>query len=58
MHAEIDPEVCPYCGKFETVEFLDAWAEDFTFTEKYHCTNCNKDYYVDYDFANPRYQEE
>lgn len=55
---EIDPEVCPYCGKFDTVEFLDAWAEDSTFTEKYHCVNCDKDYHVDYDFANPRYQEE
>lgn len=52
----IEPEVCPYCGKFETVCFTGAWVEEDMFIEEYHCYNCSKDYHVDYDFANPRYR--
>ena len=57
MYKEIDPGVCPYCGKFETVRFTDAWIEEDTLTERYYCINCNKDYHVVYDFANPRYRK-
>ena len=57
VYIEIDPEVCPYCGKFETVLFEDARIEEDIFTEKYYCTNCNKEYYVDYNIANPRYRK-
>lgn len=56
MHKEIEPEVCPYCGKFETVRFTDAWIEEGIFTESYYCANCNKEYHVDYDITNPRYR--
>lgn len=58
MHEEIDPEVCPYCGKSNT-RFVEAWVADYNlFTEQYCCEDCDKYYHVDYDFANPRYQEE
>lgn len=56
VYIEIDPEVCPYCGKFETVRFIDSWVEEDTFTEQYYCANCRKDYHVDYNIANPRYR--
>ena len=56
MYEEIEPEVCPYCGKFETVRFTDAWVEGDVLIERYYCINCSKEYYVDYDFANPRYR--
>lgn len=57
MYEEIEPGVCPYCGKFETVRFTDAWIEEDTLIERYYCINCSKEYYVVYDFTNPRYQE-
>ena len=58
MHEEIDPEVCPYCGKSNT-RFVTAWVSDYhLFTEQYCCEECDEYYHVDYDFANPRYQEE
>lgn len=54
----IDPETCPYCGKSNT-RFVTAWVADYNlFTEEYCCKNCDEYYHVDYDFANPRYQEE
>lgn len=56
MYEEIEPEVCPYCGEFETVRFIDSWVEEDTFTEKYYCSNCDKEYHVDYDITNPRYR--
>lgn len=56
VYIEIDPEVCPYCGEFETVRFIDSWVEEDTFTEKYYCANCGKEYHVDYDITNPRYR--
>ena len=57
MYEEIEPEVCPYCGKFETVCFINAWVEEEgIFTESYYCANCNKEYHVDYDITNPRYR--
>lgn len=56
MYEEIDPEVCPYCGKFETVRFIDAWIEEDIFTERYYCANCSKDYDVEYNITNPRYR--
>ena len=56
VYIEIEPEVCPYCGKFETVRFIDSWVEEDIFTESYFCTNCSKEYYVDYDITNPRYR--
>lgn len=57
MYEEIDPEVCPYCGKSNT-SFVTAWvAYDTLFTEEYYCKDCNEYYHVDYDIANPRYQE-
>ena len=56
VYIEIDPEVCPYCGEFETVSFEGAWVEKHIFTERYHCANCSKDYQVDYDITNPRYR--
>lgn len=56
VYIEIDPEVCPYCGEFETVRFIDSWVEEDTFTEKYYCANCSKEYHVDYNIANPRYR--
>ena len=58
MYKEIEPEVCPYCGKSST-SFVTAWvAYDSLFTEEHYCKNCDKYYYVDYDITNPRYQEE
>ena len=57
MYEEIEPEVCPYCGKFETVRFIDSWVEEDTFTEQYCCTNCRKNYHVDYSITNPRYRK-
>ena len=58
VYIEIDPEVCPYCGKFETVRFIDASVEEeYIFTERYYCTNCSKEYHVDYNITNPRYRE-
>lgn len=56
VYIEIEPEVCPYCGKFKTVHFIDSWVEEDTFTEQYYCTNCRKNYHVDYNIANPRYR--
>lgn len=56
VYIEIEPEVCPYCGEFETVRFIDSWVEEDTFTEKYYCANCSKEYHVDYNIANPRYR--
>ena len=56
VYIEIDPEVCPYCGKFETVHFIDSWVDEDTFTEQYYCTNCRKNYHVDYSITNPRYR--
>lgn len=56
VYIEIDPEVCPYCGKFETVRFIGAWAEEDIFIEECHCDNCAKSYQVEYDIANPRYR--
>ena len=56
VYIDIDPEVCPYCGKSETVLFTDAWVEEDIFTERYYCINCSKDYSVDYNITNPRYR--
>ena len=56
VYIDIDPEVCPYCGKSETVLFTNAWIEEDIFTETYHCANCSKDYRVDYSITNPRYR--
>ena len=56
VYIDIDPEVCPYCGKFEKVHFIDSWVDEDTFTEQYYCTNCSKEYYVDYNITNPRYK--
>lgn len=57
VYIEIDPEVCPYCGKFEKVCFINAWVkEEGIFTESYYCSNCDKEYHVDYNITNPRYR--
>ena len=56
VYIEIDPEVCPYCGKSETVLFTNAWIEEDIFTETYYCVNCSKKYHVDYNITNPRYR--
>lgn len=53
----IDPIVCPYCGRYDTVRFKTAWTEEDTFIEEYHCDNCDKEYYVDYDITNPHYRK-
>ena len=57
VYIETDPEVCPYCGKSETVLFTNAWIEEEgIFTEAYYCSNCDKEYHVDYNITNPRYR--
>lgn len=57
IYIEIEPEVCPYCGKSNT-RFVSSWvAYDNLFTEEYCCKDCDKYYHVDYDITNPRYQE-
>ena len=57
VYIDIDPEVCPYCGKFEKVYFINAWVkEEGIFTEEYYCTNCRKNYHVDHNITNPRYR--
>lgn len=58
VYIEIEPEVCPYCGKHERVCFINAWVEEEgIFTESYYCANCSKEYHVDYDITNPRYRK-
>ena len=57
VYIEIDPEVCPYCEKSETVRFTSAWVEGDIFTERYYCVNCSKEYHVDYSITNPRYRK-
>ena len=57
VYIEIEPEVCPYCGKHERVCFIDYWIKEDTFTKQYYCTNCRKNYHVDYNITNPRYRK-